>query len=88
MFECEKCGSPTKAMVMMQVCAPANMMHNFSKKNMRDKNFTIMGVMWETADYICTNEKCRHVTNGYGNYVTNLQKENELLKQKIKDLEA
>jgi hypothetical protein len=43
MFECEKCGSPTKAMVQMQVSAPAEMMHNFTKKNMASKEFRIMG---------------------------------------------
>ena len=63
----------------MSVCAPTTMLHNFSKQNIQNKNFTIMGVMWETADFLCENQKCRHVTNGYGNYVTNLKKENEKL---------
>lgn len=80
MFECERCGSPTKAMLQMSVCAPSEMMHNFSKKNIRSAEFQIHGVLWETADFICTNEACRHITDGYGNYVTRLKKENEKLK--------
>ena len=41
-----------------------------------------MCVLWETADFICTNPKCGKVLNGYGNYVTNLKKEVERLKAK------
>lgn len=86
MFECEKCGSPTKAMGQMTVSVPSSMMHNFSKKNMRSKDFEVFGVLWETFDFICTNESCRHVRNGYGNYVTNLKKENDELKEQISKL--
>ena len=81
MFNCEKCGGSTNAMVLMEVSAPSEMMHKFSKKNMQSKEFQILGVLWETADFICLNESCRHVTNGYGNYVTDLKKENERLKK-------
>ena len=42
----------------------------------------LMGVLWETADFICTNPECRKVLDGYGNYVTNLKKEVERLKSK------
>ena len=42
----------------------------------------LMGVMWETADFICTNPKCGKVLDGYGNYVTNLKKEVERLRAK------
>jgi dihydroorotate dehydrogenase len=55
---------------------------------MQSKEFQILGVLWETADFICLNESCRHVTNGYGNYVTDLKKENERLKkllEKVKE---
>ena len=44
-----------------------------------------MGVLWETADFICTNSKCGHVRDGYGNYVSNLKRENERLKSKLKE---
>jgi len=70
--------------VQMQVVAPSDMMYKFSKKNMKSKEFQIYGVLWETADFICTNSACNHVTNGYGNYVTNLKKENEILKRNLK----
>ena len=42
----------------------------------------LIGVLWETADFICTNPKCGKVLDGYGNYVTNLKKEVERLKAK------
>ena len=42
----------------------------------------LMGVLWETADFICTNPECRKVLDGYGNYVTSLKKEVERLKSK------
>lgn len=83
MYSCEKCGGETRAMVQMVVSAPPNMLHNFTKKNMSSKEFKIMGVLWETADFICST--CGHVTNGYGNYVSNLKKENVKLKQSLTD---
>lgn len=42
----------------------------------------LIGVLWDTADFICTNPKCGKVLDGYGNYVTNLKKEVERLKVK------
>lgn len=86
MYECEKCGASTTAMVQMVVCAPSEMMRNFTKKNMSSKEFKIQGVLWETADLICTNSECRHVTNGYGNYVSNLKKENDRLNKELRML--
>lgn len=46
-----------------------------------------MGVLWETADFICTNPECRNVLNGYGNYVTNLKREVERLRRDMADTE-
>jgi len=69
--------------VQMVVTAPSEMMHKFTKKFMQSKDFNINGVLWETADYLCINETCRHVSNGYGNYVSNLKKENEALKKRL-----
>lgn len=45
-----------------------------------------LGVQWETADFICTNLSCQRVTDGYGNYVSKLKKENEQLKEEIQAL--
>ena len=84
MHKCEKCGSDTKVMVQMSVCAPSEMMYDFSKKNMSKKDFKVLGVLRETADYLCTNNDCGHISNGYGNYVTNLKKENDRLKEELK----
>lgn len=86
MYKCEKCGADTNAMVQMSVCAPSSMIHNFSKKNMSKKEFRVLGVLWETADLLCTNEKCGYVTDGYGNYVSKLAKENKELKEKLEAL--
>lgn len=88
MYKCEKCGSETKAMVLMSVCAPSEMLHNFTKKNLNSKEFQILGVLWETADFLCQNEECRHVSNGYGNYVTKLAKENKELKEELAVIKA
>lgn len=85
-WECERCGSPTRVMVQATISAPGELTHQFSKKNLRSKEVYMMGVQWETADYICTNPKCCHVTDGYGNYVSRLKKENELLKTKLIEL--
>lgn len=88
MFECKHCGSATKAMVQMIACAPSEMMHNFTKANMRSKDFELMGVLWETADFLCQNKDCGRVTDGYGNYVTNLKKENQRLREAMTAIKA
>lgn len=85
MYQCEKCGSETRAMGYMQVSVPSSYMNNFTKNNIKSKEFRILGVNWETFDFICTNESCRYVTDGYGNYVTNLKKENERLKNSLNE---
>lgn len=67
--------------VQAVISAPGELAHLFSKQNLRSKDVYLMGVLWETADYICINPDCRKVVNGYGNYVTNLKKEVERLKE-------
>lgn len=86
MFECERCGSTTRAMGNIKISIPSEFVYNLSKKNIRSKEFRIMGALWETFDFICTNVSCGKVTDGYGNYVTNLQKENERLKLEVEKL--
>jgi len=86
MNECQKCGSDTRMQVNVVISAPGDLAHNLSKRNLRSKDVFIMGVKWETADFICTNAKCRHVTIGYGNYVSNLEKEKDKLFQQLKNL--
>ena len=81
MSKCPKCGSDTRIQVQAVISAPGELAHQFSKKNLRRKDVHLMGVLWETMDTICTSEKCQHITDGYGNYVTNLKKENERLKK-------
>jgi hypothetical protein len=65
--------------VQAVVSAPSDLLHGLSKRNLRRKDVYLMGVLWETADHICTNEKCSHVIDGYGNYVTNLKKQRDEL---------
>lgn len=84
---CERCGSPTRMQVQAVISAPGNMYHEFTKKNLRDKSVKLLGVLWETAGFICTNPTCQKVTKGYGNYVTNLVEENKFLISKLEELE-
>lgn len=73
-------------LVQAVLSAPGELAHQFSKQNLRRKDVYLMGVLWETADYICTNEACQYIIDGYGNYVTGLEKENDRLKQELADL--
>lgn len=84
-MKCEKCGSKMTMQVLATIQAPAELTNNLTKKALQRKEVQILGVNWETADYICTNPNCGHVDDGYGNYVTNLKKENEMLKAKLKE---
>ena len=68
--------------VQATISAPGKLAHRLSKQSLRRKDVYLMGVMWETADFICTNPECGNVHDGYGNYVTNLKKEVERLKAK------
>jgi hypothetical protein len=73
-------------MVNTCITAPGDLYRNLPKAAYRRKDVELKGVLWETADFICMNEKCGHVTDGYGNYVTGLKKENEELKARIAEL--
>lgn len=81
MSKCPKCGSDTRIQVQAVISAPGELAHQFSKKNLRRKDVHLMGVLWETMSSICTNEKCQHVTDSYGNYITKLEYENKRLKK-------
>lgn len=74
-------------MVQAIISAPSDLEGNLSKRNLRRKDVYIIGVLWETADFICTNTKCNTVFNGYGNYVSNMKKELEELKSKLFDIQ-
>lgn len=80
-MKCLKCGGPTQMQVLVSVSAPGELYRQLSKPAYRRKDVSILGVLWETADFICEDPKCGQVTNGYGNYVTNLE-------QKVRQLEA
>lgn len=70
--------------VQAVVSAPGELAHQLSKRNLRRKDVHLMGVLWETADFICTSEQCRHVQDGYGNYVTKLQKRVDELEAQLR----
>lgn len=74
-MKCPHCGSGTRMHVQAVISAPGELAHQFSKKNLRSKEVYLMGVLWETADYICASGACgKLVLDGYGNYVTGLKK--------------
>lgn len=84
---CLKCGAPTRMQVQATISAPGDLAHQFSKQNLRRKDVYLLGVNWETADFICTNPKCGSVRDGYGNYVTNLEKEVKRLREMLESRE-
>lgn len=77
---CQKCGSPCRIQVQIVLSMPGEFAYGFHKTDLRRKDVEIWGVLWETADHICTNPNCRYVLNGYGTYVSRLKKEYERLK--------
>lgn len=60
---CPKCGGPhLRIMVTQTVCAPRSMQHNFTRANMRKKEFEHWGTHWDTMDVLCANPKgCGYV---------------------------
>lgn len=86
MRKCEYCGSETRMTVQAVISAPGDLEHKFSKQNLRRKDVYLEGVLWETADFICIKPTCGRITNGYGNYVTNLKKELEITKNKLNEI--
>lgn len=81
-MKCEHCGSATRMQVLVVISAPGYLNRILSKQNLRRKDVRLKGVLWETADFICTNSECGKVKDGYGNYVTNLEKEVNRLRNK------
>lgn len=80
-YKCELCGSPVRIMLQTTIVIPGDLAHKMTKHAYRRKDVELWGCNWDCADFICTNPKCRKVTNGYGNYVKNLE-------QKVKELES
>lgn len=84
-MKCPKCGGPARIQVQATLATPAELAHQFSKSNLRRKDCYLLGVNWETMDIICTSPKCRHVSNGYGNYVTRLADRVRMLEDILKE---
>ena len=80
MIKCPKCSGPVRIMGQCTLSAPGELYAKFSKSNLRRKDVYLMGVNWETFDVLCQNPKCSHTINGYGNYVSRLQQENQAVK--------
>jgi hypothetical protein len=87
-MKCIHCGSEGKIQVLACIEAPSELAHQFSKTNMKRKDVFFRGVLWETMDFICGNPNCQRLTDGYGNYVSNLKKENERLKKELAELKS
>ena len=67
-----RCSGPTRIQVQATLSAPAELLHNFSKTNLRRRDVYLLGVNWETADTI--SENCGTVVHAYGNYISRLEK--------------
>lgn len=87
-MRCDKCGSPTRMQVQVTVSAPGERYHRLAKQVFRRKDVELLGANWETADFICTNPQCQHVRDGYGNYVTGLEKQSRELAAEVAQLKA
>jgi len=85
-YSCPKCGYSMRMQVQAVISAPSDLAHQLGKRNLRRKDVYLMGVLWETADHICDNPDCRHVLDGYGNYVTKLKKENERMQEVLRNI--
>ena len=66
-MKCERCGHSTRMQVNVVISAPGELVHKFSKQNLRRGDVHLIGVLWETADFICTNPECGFVRNGHKN---------------------
>ncbi len=86
-IRCKKCGGDVRMQVQATVLAPGHMYRNLTKTNFSKKNVRFTCVNWETADFICENVNCGHITDGYGNYFTRLERENKELRMKVAVLE-
>ena len=81
-MKCPKCESEDMDMqVQATIQAPASMARLFSKANLRKKEVCLLGVNWETADYICND--CGYVIDGYGNYVSKMEKALKEFKEEV-----
>lgn len=83
MNQCPRCGSDTRMTVQAVISAPGKLEGLLSKRALRRKDVFLQAVLWETANFICTNPECRNVEHGFGNYVTRLAEENERLRARL-----
>lgn len=83
-MNCPRCKKPTlRIMGQAVVNAPASMLHQFSKKNLRSKDVWLQGVLWETFSKFCEDATCGYHADRLGNYVTKLEDENAALKAEL-----
>ena len=80
-MRCPHCGSSGRIHVHATISAPGELNANFTKRNLRRGDVHLVCVNWETTDFLCSNLKCQRPTLGFGNYVSNLAKENQRLKE-------
>ena len=85
-MKCPFCGSDTRMHVNVLLSAPSSFHGNLWKKIFRRKDVYLISANWEATDFICTNTECNTVIGGYGNYVSNLRKENTRMKEKLEEL--
>jgi len=81
-MDCPKCGTEMRMHVQVIISAPSSMEGNFSKRNIRKKEVYLLGVKWETADYIC--KSCGTIIPDCGNYVCELENKIQKLEKQLK----
>ena len=84
-MNCPHCGKAGRIHVHATISTPGELVHNFSKRNLRRGDVHLVCVNWETMDFLCENPKCQRPTLAFGNYVSNLEKENKELKKQLED---
>jgi hypothetical protein len=59
---CPRCGKPNlRVMVTQTVSAPMSMYRNFTRANMRKKEFEHWGTNWDQADIVCRTDSCGYL---------------------------
>ena len=64
---------------------PSALMGALTAENLKNATVRVVGVNWETFDFMCSSEACRHHEHAYGNYISRLEDENKMLHQRMKE---
>ena len=59
-IRCPKCKNVMDMMVEVTVVASSRFYRQFSKENVRSRDFQLYATNWPRMDLLCRNEKCGH----------------------------